>query len=110
MKDNKTSYRATPVPSPSMFNEHGYYNHFGGFHRTTDIYAYLGLLGLALKSIVKGQFKAASWILRRILWTRWIHRSCDTTDFHHDIYCLLDPWVQQREAEDRWTEVWTKTS
>lgn len=100
----KTSYRAKSVPSPSMSNEWGYYNRFHGFHGTTDPYAYFGLLWLVIKTLHHP--KVARWVLRQ-MWRRWVHRSCDTTDFHHDIYCDLDPWVRKRDAQDRWREVWT---
>lgn len=100
----KTSYRAIPVASPSMYDEWGYYNLFGGFHGTTDTYAYVGLFWLMIRTL--NHPKTARWVFRQI-WRRWVHRRCDTMDFHHDIYCLLDPWVQKREAEDRWKKVWT---
>lgn len=109
MVKGKTSYRSKPVPSPSMYNEYGYFNRFGGFHGTTDTYAYVGLLVLLIKELFRGHAKSAKWIWRRMLWYRWRHRMCDTLDFHHDIYCLRDPWVRKRDALDRWKEVWTKT-
>lgn len=110
MQKGKTSYRSKPVPSPSTYNEYGYFNRFGGFHGTTDTYAYVGLIGLFLNYFFRGKFKVASWIWKRNLWFRWVHRSCDTLDFHHDIYCELDPWVRKRDDQERWTRVWTGSS
>lgn len=90
-------------PSPSMWNETGFYNWWGGFHYIPDREAYFRLIVLILKK----PWNKAFWKLgSHYIWRRWVHRSCDTTDFHHDIYCMLDPWVQKRDREDRWVEVW----
>lgn len=86
-----------------MSNEVGYWNWWGGFHRNRDSRAYLGLLWLILS---KPWNPAHRKLGTRYIWRRWVHRRCDTTDFHHVIYCLLDPWVRKREAEDRYVEVW----
>lgn len=103
----KTSYFAKPVESPSTYDDWGYFNVWGGFHYTTDPYAYFGLLRLWVKTLLKGQFKAARWVWNRMIWYRFRHRRCDTTDFHHQIYCLLDPISRKIDAQDRWYRVWT---
>lgn len=104
----KTSYRAIPVESPSTYDAWGHYNRFGGFHRTTDPYAYFGLLKLFIQQLFKGHWKIIGWLWKRQLWYRWVHRSCDTTDFHHAIYCTLDPYVKRLDDRDRWHKVWTE--
>lgn len=108
MKSKKTSYFKKPVASPSTYNEWGHFNLFHGFHGTTDTYAYLCMFAFLLKNLHKP--KVVSWLWRRAIWWRWVHRSCDTLDFHHDIYCTLDPWVRKRDAQERWHRVWTKES
>lgn len=90
-------------PSPSMYNETGFYNWFGGFHLNQDRVAYLGLLLLLLKKPWNPAYRKLS---TRYLWRRWVHRRCDTTDFHHEIYCMLDPWVRKRDAEYRYVKIW----
>lgn len=100
MKDKRTSYRAKPT---RVYGEVGYTNVWGGFHGTTDPYAYIGLIVLWLKNL---RNKGTRRWLRRMIWDRWRHRRCDTLDFHHQIYCTLDPWVRKRDAQDRWKEVW----
>lgn len=90
-------------PSPSMYNERGYRNWFGGFHRIQDRTAYFSLLIFIMrKPWRKDYWKAGT----HYIWRRWVHRMCDTTDFHHDIYCLRDPWVRMRERERQYVEVW----
>lgn len=108
MQTKKTSYFKQPVESPSMYDEWGHYNLFRGFHKTTDSYAYLGLLWILLKNLNKRG--VVSWISRRMIWYRWVHRSCDTVDFHHEIYCTLDPYVRKRDAQERWHRIWTTAS
>ena len=94
---------AKQKPSPSMWGETGFDNWFGGFHHLPDREVYFRLWLL----IIKKPWSKAYWKLGcHYMWCRWIHRSCDTTDFHHDIYCPLDPWVQKREREHQWTKVW----
>lgn len=105
-KWKKTSYRSRPISSPSMMGEFGYYNHWDGFHYTTDTYAYVGLFHLLIKELFRGHWKSVRWIWLRMIWYRWHHRMCDTTDFHHEIYCMRDPIVRKMEAEYRWKEVW----
>lgn len=107
MEKGKTSYRSKPVSSPSTYGETGYFNHFGGFHGTTDTYAYLGLFWILFQELFKGHFRSAKWIWKQNIWYRWHHRMCDTLDFHHTIYCLRDPWVRKQDAQDNWCKVWT---
>lgn len=96
-------WRATREESPSTWGESGYRNWWGGFHYVTDREAYFRLIVLILKKPWNKQF----WKLGSIyIWRRWVHRRCDTTDFHHDIYCMLDPWVRKREREYQWEKVW----
>lgn len=86
-----------------MWGETGFNNWWGGFHRLPDREVYLHLIFLFLKKPWNPAYRKLSI---RFIWDHWVHRSCDTTDFHHDIYCLLDPWVQKRERERQWTKVW----
>lgn len=108
--EKKRSYGAEPVASEDMYGVFGHPNRFGGFHHSTDTYAYIGSFKLLLTLLIKGQIKNAKWVWKQT-WRLWIHRRCDTTDFHHSIYCTLDPWVRKRDAQDdaneRWHEVWT---
>lgn len=94
---------AKAQPSPSMYNATGYYNWFDGFHRSTDRKVYLSLLLLILKKPWNPAYRKLGV---RYIWRRWVHRRCDTTDFHHDIYCDLDPWVKKRELERQYVEAW----
>lgn len=84
-----------PQPSPSMWGETGYYNAWGGFHRTRDRAAYWFYAWIATRRFWDWDFvRYAAYLARH----RWTHRRCDTTDFHHQIGCPLDPFVAQREG------------
>lgn len=96
----RTAYLAKPEPSPSEYGVVGHYNVWSGFHRTTDPYAYLGLLRLLVT-----RPRAARLVLR-FLRDRWRHRRCNTTDFHH-FACTLDPYGKRMDDEYRWQQVWT---
>jgi len=100
----KTSYRAKLEPSDNEYGVWGHYNRFGGFHGTTDPYAYIGLLWLAIRSLRHP--KVSRYILR-MMWRRWVHRRCDTLDFHHEIYCTLDPYGKRLDDNYKWHKTWT---
>lgn len=89
-----------------MMGEWGYYNRFDGFHRTTDTYAYVGLFKCLFGELFHGRVRSAKWVWLRMIWYRWHHRMCDTTDFHHDFGCLRDKRVRKEDDEYRWTRVW----
>lgn len=87
-----------------MYDEQGYPNRWGGFHRTTDADAYWVFFRFILRNPIHARFAL------RMARARWVHRGCDTTDFHHAIGCLLDPFVQRVEADLRWHRTWTTPS
>lgn len=100
----RTSYRATPSESDAEWGAWGYRNAWGGFHRTTDPYAYLGLLRLVLLNLHRP--KVARYPLH-LMRDRWRHRRCDTVDFHHSVYCTLDAYGKRLDDQYRWQRAWT---
>ena len=84
-----------------MWGETGYPTRSGGFHRTSTA----EYLWVHIKFALRHP-SCARYTLHRLRW-RWTHRACDTTDFHHAIGCLMDPFVRQVEAQMRWQRAWT---
>lgn len=99
----RSAYRQSPEPSPSEWGVVGHYNRWSGFHRTTDPYAYLGLLRLALTHLRSP--RTVRYVLH-LLRDRWRHRRCNTTDFHH-FGCTLDPFGKRMNDEYLWKQAWT---
>ena len=98
----RTSYRAQPTASEAEWGRVGYRNVWGGFHGTTDTYAYVGLLGLLVKNLHRP--KVARWLVHTLR-DRWRHRACDTVDFHH-YACTLDRFGKRLDDDYRWHRTW----
>lgn len=89
------------VESPSTWGEYGYWNRWGGFHRTTDAFAYWTFL----REFVKHPSLLWARGMSRMARDRWRHRRCDTTDFHH-YACTLDPFGKRLDDNYRWQRTW----
>jgi hypothetical protein len=90
------------VESPSEYGEWGYWNRWGGFHRTTDREAYWVFLTHALRHPLDRLWLRAMWRMAR---DRWRHRRCNTSDFHH-YACTLDPFGKALDDRYRWQMAW----
>ncbi|GAC1521597.1 MAG: hypothetical protein NVS3B1_05970 [Marmoricola sp.] len=85
-----------PQASPSTYDATGYPNRWGGFHTDSTGQAVWRLARLTVRYPYAWRFALHLW--RNLI----VHRGCDTTDFHHSIYCTLDPFGKKLHDNHRW--------
>lgn len=91
--------RPSPSPSPSTYEATGFWNFWRGFHTDSTWGSIQRLAWFSLRY-------PGSWPFTLRLWQEFVrHFGCDTTDFHHQIYCVRNPNVRALEEHARWIRV-----